>query len=239
MKRYTTSLGLLALLFAVTLALASCAGATSSSAQQGSSEEQESGEQGGEESAEDMQGTEDSGMSNSQTMGSFDEERPFDLQFIDQMIVHHQGAIMSSEHMIADSERPELRQLAENIQRSQSEQIEQMRAWREQWYPDAEPTSEMMDSTQMEGMMDSAQMEGMMGEGHMQEEMMGGDAADSMFLRMMIPHHQSAIDMSEQALERAEHPELRGLAQQIIDEQTAEIGLMEGYLEEIEASDGN
>jgi uncharacterized protein (DUF305 family) len=69
--------------------------------------------------------------------------------------------------------------------------------------------------------------------------MMGGDTTDSMFLRMMIPHHQSAIDMSEQALERAEHPELRGLAQQIIDEQTAEIGLMEGYLEEIEASDGN
>ncbi len=59
-------------------------------------------------------------------MGSFYEEQPFDLQFIDQMIMHHEGAIMSSEHMIADSERPELRQLAENIQQSQSEQIEQM-----------------------------------------------------------------------------------------------------------------
>jgi uncharacterized protein (DUF305 family) len=234
LKRYTTSFGLLALLLTVVLTLASCGGASAGS------EEQESGEQGGEESAEGMQGMEDhDGMSDSQTKGSFDEERPFDLQFIDQMIVHHQGAIMSSEHMIADSERPELRQLAENIQRSQSEQIEQMRAWREQWYPDAEPTSETMDSTQMEGMMDSAQMDGMMGEGHMQEEMMGGDTADSMFLRMMIPHHQSAIDMSEQALERAEHPELRELAQQIIDEQTTEIGLMERYLEEIEASDGN
>jgi uncharacterized protein (DUF305 family) len=235
LKRYTTSFGLLALLFAVALALASCGGGASVS-----SEEEGSGEQGNEESAEGMQGTEDpDGMSSSQTMGSFDEEGPFDLQFIDQMIVHHQGAIMSSEHMIADSERPELRQLAENIQRSQSEQIEQMRAWREQWYPDAEPTSEMMGSTQMDEMMDSAQMEEMMGGGHMQEEMMGGDTTDSMFLRMMIPHHQSAIDMSGQALERAEHPELRGLAQQIIDEQTAEIGLMEGYLEQIEASDGD
>jgi uncharacterized protein (DUF305 family) len=177
-----------------------------------------------------MQGAEDSGVSNSQPKDSFDEERPFDLQFIDQMIVHHQGAILSSEHMIADSERPELRQLAENIQSSQSEQIEQMRAWREQWYPDAEPTSEVMDSTQMEEMM---------GEGHMQEAMTGGDTTDSMFLRMMIPHHQSAIGMSEQALERAEHPELRELAQRIIDEQAVEIGLMEGYLEEIEASDGD
>ena len=169
-------------------------------------------------------------------MGSFDQEQPFDLQFIDQMIMHHQGAITSSEHMIADSERPELRQLAENIQESQSEQIEQMQSWREEWYGDAERTF---------GMMDPARMEEMMGEGHMEEEMMGGsmqemmggDTTDAMFLRMMIPHHQLAIDMSEQALDEAEHPELKELAQTIIEEQSAEIELMQGYLEEIEASE--
>jgi SAM-dependent methyltransferase len=59
-------------------------------------------------------------------MGSFDENKHFDLQFIDQMSMHHEGALMSSEHMISDSKRPELRQLYENIQKSQSEQIEQM-----------------------------------------------------------------------------------------------------------------
>jgi uncharacterized protein (DUF305 family) len=169
------------------------------------------------------------------TMGSFDEEQPFDLQFIDQMIMHHQGAIMSSEHMIADSERPELRQLAENIQESQSEQIEQMQAWRQEWYGDAERTFGMMDPTQMEEMMGEGHMEEMMG-GSMQE-MMGGDTTDAMFLRMMIPHHQLAIDMSEQALEEANHPELKELAQKIIEEQSAEIELMQGYLEEIEASE--
>ena len=55
-----------------------------------------------------------------------------------------------------------------------------------------------------------------------------------MFLRMTIPHHQLAIDISEQA----EHPELKELAQQPIDEQSAEIELMEGYLQEIDATDG-
>jgi uncharacterized protein (DUF305 family) len=169
------------------------------------------------------------------TMGSFDEEQPFDLQFIDQMIMHHQGAIMSSEHMIADSERPELRQLAENIQESQSEQIEQMQAWRQEWYGDAERTFGMMDPTQMEEMMGEGHMEEMMG-GSMQEAM-GDDATNAMFLRMMIPHHQLAIDMSERALDEAEHPELKELAQKIIEEQSAEIELMQGYLEEIEASE--
>ena len=161
-------------------------------------------------------------MNGGDMMGSFDEDEPFDLQFIDQMTMHHEGAIMSSEHMISDSKRPELRKLAENIEESQSEQIDQMQAWRDEWYPDAEQTSGMM-----EGMMSGSM-----------QEMMGGDATDEMFLRMMIPHHRMAVEMSEKALSDAEHPELMDLAQNIKDEQTAEIELMEGYLEEIEAEKG-
>src|SRR5215216_1281989 len=212
LKKYRR-FGLLALLLVASLVLASsCVGGGSGESEQGN----------------DEQGAEDNaGLSSTQRMGSFDEEKPFDLQFIDQMIIHHQGAIMSAEHMIADSERSELRQLSENIQKSQAEQIEQMRTWREEWYPEAGPTFEM----------DPTQMQEMMGDEHMQE-MMGSDGTDAMFLRMMIPHHQLAIDMSEQALEHAEHPELKELAQQIIDEQSAEIELMEGYLEEIDAGNG-
>jgi uncharacterized protein (DUF305 family) len=175
------------------------------------------------------------GGGNMQPMGSFDEEKPFDLQFIDQMIMHHEGAIMSSEHMISDSKRPELRKLADNIEKSQSEQIDQMQAWRKEWYPNAERTFGMMDPTRMEKMMGGGEMENMMG-GSMQE-MMGGDATDEMFLRMMIPHHQMAVDMSEKALKEAEHPKLKDLARQIKDEQSAEIELMQGYLDKIEAAD--
>ena len=165
-------------------------------------------------------------------MGSFDEDRPFDLQFVDQMTMHHEGAIMSSEHMISDSKRPELRELAENIEENQSEQIDRMQEWRDEWYPDAEQTSGM-PAGMMDEMMGDGMMERMMG-GSMQE-MMGG-AIDEMFLCMMIPHHEMAVDMSEKALEEAEHPELKDLARKIIDEQTAEIELMEGYLKEIEAA---
>ena len=217
MEKYRCFGLLLALLLVTSLVLASsCVGGSSGES------EQENSEQGTEQGAED-----NDGQSSTQTMGSFDEDKPFDLQFIDQMIIHHQGAIMSAEHMIAGSERPELRQLSENIQTSQAEQIEQMHTWREEWYPDAGPTFEM-DPTHLQEMMDDNQM----------QEMMGDDGADAMFLRMMIPHHQLAIDMSEQALEQAEHPELKELAQQIIDEQSAEIELMEGYLERIETGNG-
>lgn len=170
-------------------------------------------------------------MGEESMMGSFNEDRPFDLQFIDGMTMHHEGAIMSSKHMISDSERPELRELARNIGESQSTQIDQMQEWRDEWYPDAEQTSGMPA-----GMMDEMMGDGMMGDG-MMEGMMGGDAADEMFLRMMIPHHQMAVEMSEKALDKAEHPELENLARKIIAEQKAEIELMKGYLEEIEAAD--
>jgi len=172
-----------------------------------------------------------------QAMGTFDGDRPFDLQFIDQMIMHHEGAIMSSEHMISDSKRPELQKLAESIQRSQAEQVEQMQAMRKDWYPDAERTSGMMDPSQMDEMMGDGMMEEMMG-GSMQETM-GADATDEMFLEMMIPHHQMAVDMSEKALKDAEHPELKDLAQKIEDEQSAQIELMKGYLDEIEKTSAN
>jgi uncharacterized protein (DUF305 family) len=170
-----------------------------------------------------------------QAIGSFGEDRPFDLQFIDQMTMHHEGAIKSSEHMISDSKRPELRELAQNIEESQSEQIKQMQGWRDKWYPDAEQTSGM-PAGEMEEMMGDGTMERMMG-GSMRE-MMGDDTTDEMFLEMMIPHHQLAVNMSEKALTEAEHPELKDLAQKIRDEQLAEIELMKGYLDEIEKADG-
>jgi uncharacterized protein (DUF305 family) len=164
-------------------------------------------------------------MMGSQMTDFFDEEKPFDLQFIDQMIPHHEGALMSSEHMISNSERPELRQLYENIQKSQSEQIEQMQEWRKEWYPDAGRPSEMMGEEQMGGMMNNGMMDGSM------QGMMGGDALDTMFLKMMIPHHQTAVEMADEGLSKAEHPELRDLAQEIREEQSSEIQLMQGYLE--------
>jgi len=154
-----------------------------------------------------------------------DEEKPFDLQFIDEMIPHHQMALISSEHMISNSQRFEMRQLYENIHKSQSEQIEQMQEWRKEWYPDAGRPSEMMGEEQMGGMMNNGMMDGSM------RGMMGGDALDTMFLKMMIPHHQTAVEMADEALSKAEHPELRDLAQEIRDEQSSEIQLMQGYLE--------
>ena len=67
---------------------------------------------------------------------------------------------------------------------------------------------------------------------------MGGDMAemmgqfDLMFIDMMIPHHASAVAMAQVAETRAEHPELRTLAEQIIESQSAEIAQMQAWREQ-------
>jgi uncharacterized protein (DUF305 family) len=54
--------------------------------------------------------------------------------------------------------------------------------------------------------------------------------ADIMFLQMMIPHHQQAIDMSDLALTKSSDAELLALAKDIRDGQSAEIITMKAWL---------
>ena len=54
---------------------------------------------------------------------------------------------------------------------------------------------------------------------------------DVMFLQMMIPHHQQAIDISDLALTKSADSELLALAKNIRDEQAAEIMKMKAWLD--------
>ena len=68
-------------------------------------------------------------------------------------------------------------------------------------------------------------------EGH--SSMASGDLTgdDIMFLQMMIPHHQQAIDMSDLALTKSSDSELLALAKDIRDGQGAEIVKMKAWLD--------
>ena len=167
------------------------------------------------------------GMMNGGMMGTgtiADSNAPFDQRFLDQMIVHHQGAVLSTQMMIADSARPELRDLAQRIITGQQREIDQMGQWRQDWYGAA-------TSGTLPGMMNGSMMGAAMMNREQMRQMMGANADFArMFLQMMIPHHSAAIAMAQQALALAEHAEIKTLAQGIITTQRAEIGEMQGYL---------
>ena len=72
---------------------------------------------------------------------------------------------------------------------------------------------------------------GMDHEGHSSEASGDLSGDDVMFLQMMIPHHQQAIDISDLALTKGEDAELLALAKNIRDEQAAEIVKMKAWLD--------
>ncbi len=176
--------------------------------------------------------------------GTMPEE--FDLMFIDMMIVHHEGAIAMAEVALTEGQHQEIRDLAATIIESQQAEIDQMKTWRDTWYPSAQamPIDQMVQMMggmmgQMPSMMGTPAM-GMMGMHGM--GMMGDPAAeaealrnatgpfDQAFIEMMIPHHQSAVAMAQAALQHAVHPEITTLAQAIIDTQDQEIAHMQAWL---------
>lgn len=57
----------------------------------------------------------------------------FDQAFIEEMIPHHQMAVMMAGMLQRGTTRPEMKQLAEDIISSQTKEIGQMRQWYKEW----------------------------------------------------------------------------------------------------------
>ena len=129
-----------------------------------------------------------------------------------------------AEAALQNSQRDEMKQLSQAIIAAQQSEIEQMQQWRQEWYPDAsaEPImwhAEMGHTMAMTPDMRSAMMmDGDLGE--------ADDEFDLRFINAMIPHHEGALVMAEQVLERSDRPELKELAEEILATQQTEIEQM-------------
>lgn len=58
----------------------------------------------------------------------------FDKEFLSEMIVHHQGAVVMAEMVLKTSKRPELIQLANDIIAAQTKEIGMMQDWQKNWF---------------------------------------------------------------------------------------------------------
>lgn len=137
-----------------------------------------------------------------------------ELGFLQHMIPHHREAVETAEALLAATERPELRDLLENVVETQTEEIERMQGWIAVWYPGADP--EAPYAPMMRDLGDDATVAD----------------RERVWLEDMVVHHMMAVRDARLLLARgfAAHPEVEALARDIVAGQTREMQTMSGWL---------
>lgn len=148
-----------------------------------------------------------------------------DTHFIEQMIPHHEDAITMANLALTQASRPEIKQLAQAIIDSQSQEIDQMKAWYRDWYGQEVPTgSQVMGQ---HGMIGGRGMHmGIMGDETDLTRLEQAADFDKAFIEEMIPHHQMAVMMASMLKRGTQRPEMEQLTDDIITAQTREIDQM-------------
>ena len=164
-----------------------------------------------------------------------------DLDFARQMIPHHAQAVQMANMTMGRPVDPAVRQLAENIRPAQSPEVQQMVEWVTGWGEEIPETpidhsnaghDAVMDGMDGMGDMDEFdEMPGMMSGAEMEElaDASDGDFQD-MWLRMMIEHHEGAIEMAQEEEDNGRYRDAVKLAEGIESAQKKEIATMEGLL---------
>ena len=148
-------------------------------------------------------------------------DMPYDLHFIDMMIMHHQEGIEMAQ---SQSQNPKVKAFATKTAADQQKDVEELQRHRNHWYA-GKP---LMDHAMMESMMASMHpgMKMDMEDTRRKLRAATGATFDRLFLDTMIHHHQMAIEMAKDATMKAEHSEIKELARQALLKQQAEIAEM-------------
>lgn len=134
------------------------------------------------------------------------------------MIPHHQGAVDMSQVVLRDGTDPDIRRMAQTTIEMQTRDIAELQRW--------------LQGRPLGGADPSAEAAFMPVETKMTDAMMAASAtdADHLWARKMIAHHQGAIEMARVALAGEPDPEIRMMAQKVVEMQGAEIREMESWL---------
>ena len=134
-----------------------------------------------------------------------------DLKFAEEMIPHHEQAILMSDIALTNSTSEEVLALARDIKAAQAPEVELMGSWQ------GVRTSTHMGHT-MDGMLSEAEIQNLRDA--------EGATFDRIFLEGMIKHHEGAIKMAQKVLD-SKNVEVAALAAAIIEAQEKEIAFMQ------------
>jgi uncharacterized protein (DUF305 family) len=152
-----------------------------------------------------------------------------DMAFVQAMIPHHQQAVEMATMAEKQATHQKVKDLAARIKGAQDPEIQKMTDMYEQWGESMEDMPDMDHGSGHGSGHGGASGPGMMSAKEMtQLEKASGAAFDRMWVQLMIKHHQGAVDMAQDELDKGGNADAKALAQQILDTQQAEIKEMQG-----------
>ncbi|MDW6063912.1 DUF305 domain-containing protein [Streptomyces sp. FXJ1.4098] len=159
-----------------------------------------------------------------------------DVTFAQMMIPHHEQAVQMAKLADDRAEDAEIKTLAGDIEKAQDPEIRTMKSWLKAWGK-PESGSGMPGMPGMDhgsGSSDDSGMSGMMSDKDMKElEAAKGADFDKMFARMMIDHHNGAIDMAKDEQKNGRNATAKKLAADVVKNQTAEVKQLKLILEKL------
>lgn len=148
-----------------------------------------------------------------------------DHDFAALMIPHHQGAVDMSEDYLTQGHNETIKSMASKIIATQKKEIEELKSL----------MANLSSTKAGDGHSNHAENEMMQAMNKMMEEMnavrlIGNPDKD--FVAMMIPHHQSAVDMAKTQLSKGKNAAMKRFAEKVVTDQQKEIVQFQQWLME-------
>ncbi|MFI8522002.1 DUF305 domain-containing protein [Streptomyces sp. NPDC085481] len=146
------------------------------------------------------------------------DERPngADFTYVQMMIEHHKQALTMTALVPQRAESPKVKKVAERISAAQGPEIGAMEGWLKNNGGPRPQTGH--DHHSMPGMATEAQLAEL--------RTARGKAFDTLFLQLMITHHEGAVTMAAEVLSQGNNVLVEEMAGDVIAQQTAEINRM-------------
>ncbi|MGL5149139.1 MAG: DUF305 domain-containing protein [Clostridium sp.] len=154
-----------------------------------------------------------------------------DMDFLSEMIPHHEGAIGMSEAILKDTNNEDIKKLANSIITEQKAGVKSMQVLLDKLKKESSNIDKNADEKYIK------EYKKIITEMFNDMSKVKPSKNSSLdFLEQMLPHHEGGIEMSQEVLKYTKNPEIKAIAENIIKSQKAQEPLMKDLINKLSSS---